>query len=192
MIYFEVNNEKAGDEEYFNKLCKPIQPVKQGPYNPEFMGVLLYYMRNKIDVSDFNPERLIRSINSDVKTDYNEQLDRQYESLDVVERYVVDNYKEFVEGVDSTRLDTLVRQGKFTGYKLQGVQRKLNAICEVKRPTIDGKKVRVYKLKDQKQIPDLYNIILYTHNDDDDTTANVTPSQVVPASTEEAKMILEQ
>ena len=168
IIYFEVNNEKAGDEEYFNELCKPIQPIKQGPYNPNFMGVLLYYMRHEIDVTDFNPERLVRAINADVNAAYNEQLERQYESLDVVERFVVDNYKEFVEGVNSETLNCYCSRGKFPGYKLLGVQKKLNAICEVERTRIEGKQARVYKLKDQKQISDLYNIILYQHHDDEE------------------------
>ena len=31
LIYYEVNNKYCGDKEYFDNLCKPIQPVKQGP-----------------------------------------------------------------------------------------------------------------------------------------------------------------
>ena len=168
LIYFEVNNEKTGDKDYFDKLCKPIQPVKQGPYDPNFMGVLLYYMRHNVDVSEFDPETLIRKINSDVTAEYNENLERQYESLHVVERFVVDNYKEFEAGVDSIQLDQWVHEQRFPGYKLLGVQKKLNAICTVERKRIEGKQIRIYKLKDQKQIPDLYNIILYTHNGEEE------------------------
>ena len=126
-------------------------------------------MRHKIDVSDYDPEELIRKINADVNADYNEQLERQYESLDVVERFVVDNYKDFEAGVNTNQLEEWRRGGNFTGYKLQGIQRKLNAICEQPpRVTINGHKVRIYKLKDRKQIPDLYNIILYQHHDDEE------------------------
>ena len=31
-LYIQTNNCKCGDEEYFNKLCKPIQENKQGDY----------------------------------------------------------------------------------------------------------------------------------------------------------------
>ena len=65
------------------------------------MGVLLHYMKNEINVSDFNSEKLIRDINSRINIDYNEQLERQYADLDAVNKYVVDNYKDFVKGVRS-------------------------------------------------------------------------------------------
>ena len=165
-IYFAVNNEKCGDEEYFNNLCKPIQPKKQGPYNKEFMGILLHYMRTKIDLTDFNPERLIRKINANTETDYNEQLERQYADLGVVDKFVVDHYKVFQKGASTDYLQDHI--GYFTGYKLAGVQKKLNALCERNRPYINGKRVSVYKLKDKKQIEDLYNIIKYIHYNDTD------------------------
>ena len=166
LIYFEVNNEKVADEKYFNDLMQTIQPVKQGPYNPEFMGVLLHYMKTQVDVSDFNPERLIREINSDTTVAYNENLERQYEALDAVERFVVDNYKEFIDGLNTDQIALYTNNGHFPGYKLLGVQKKLNSICDVSRKIIDGHKIRIYKLKDEKQIPDLYNIIKYQHHDD--------------------------
>ena len=166
-IYFETNNSKCGDEEYFDKLCKPIQQTKQGEYNKEFMELLLHYMRTKIDLTDFNPERLIRQINNNTQTTYNEQLERQYLGLNAVDKYVVDNYERFVKGI-------CLEQIYVEGYKSTGIARKLNAVCNVKRiaakqfqafddddfvPTTN--RIRVYTLKPKEQIPDLYKIIEY-------------------------------
>ena len=163
VIYFETDNSKCGDETYFNELCKPIQPVKQGAYNKEFMGILLHYMRTQIDVSDFNPERLIREINGRVNVSYNEQLERQYEDLNAVERYVVDNYKDFVNGITPEYIEACM---KLPGYTVLGIQKKLNDLCEVGRRNYKSasgkyKKERVYTLKSRTQKPDLYNIIDY-------------------------------
>ena len=156
-IYFQTNNCKCGDESYFDNLCKPIQENKQGEYNKQFMGVLLHYMKTEIDISDFNPERLIRTINSRTDIDYNEQLERQYADLNTVEKYVVDNYEDFVKGVPTFDLPNL------QGYTIQGIQRKLNILCNVVRKQIDGNRVRIYTLKDKTQNPDLWNIIEYIH-----------------------------
>ena len=99
LIYYETNNCKCGDDEYFDNLCKIIQPVKQGPYNKEYMEVLLHYMRTKVDISDFNPEKLIREINSNTNVEYNEQLERQYLDLNAVDRYIVDIYYKFIYSI---------------------------------------------------------------------------------------------
>lgn len=173
IIYFETNNEKCGDEKYFDELCKPFQPEQQGEYNKDMMGLLLKYMITQVDISDFKPERLIREINSNTQTSYNEQLERQYQDLNSVDRFVVDNHKLFEIGL---ALDDI----KIEGYKSTGLARKLNGICDVNRitarqyqklidanPNIYGfrnvvkNQVRVYKLKPKEQIPDLYAIIEY-------------------------------
>ena len=158
-IYFKTNDSKCGDKEYFNQLMKSIQAEKQGDYNKEFMGVLLHYMKREIDVEDYDPEDLIRTINSRVNVDYNEQLERQYLDLNIVDRYVVDNYNKFVEGCRADELPTL------NGYTKQGIQRKLTSVCEVERRRFGGEKVRVYKLKDEKELPDLWAIIKYQNYD---------------------------
>ena len=175
-IYYETNNEMCGNEEYFNNLCKNIQEKRQGDYNPEFMGVLLHYMKTQIDVSDWNPERLIRQINNNTNTCYNEQLERQYLDLNSVDKYVVDNHQLFIHGV---ALDDI----HVEGYKSTGLARKLSSICDVQRITRkqyealiedhpdvyvnwfgsggSQKQLRIYKLKARVQIPDLYAIIDY-------------------------------
>ena len=171
MIYFRTNNEKVGDDEYFNNLCKDFQPKRQGDYNKEYMGILLYYMQTQIDVSNWNPEKLIRDINSRTDVELNEQLERQYEDLNAVDRYVVDHIAEFRRGI------SLDQVGHIEGYKQQGIAKKLRSVCDVKRMHMaqyyteclkteceysnKRKQVQVFKLKDQKEIPDLYNIILY-------------------------------
>lgn len=173
-IYYECNNEKCGDEEYFNELMKNIQPIKQGPYNPEFMSLLYRYMTEEIDTNDFNTESLIRAINRKTNVEYNEQLERQYLDLNSVDKFVVDNYKLFEYGY---ALDDI----KVEGYKEKGLAKKLLAICEQKRMRRNqyqklmeehqdiygfrevGSKAqfRVYTLKPKEQIPDLFALIEY-------------------------------
>ena len=185
IIYFATNNEKCGDEQYFNNLCHPYQLEQQGEYNSEMMGLLLHYMRTQIDISDFHPERLIRQINSNTQTNYNEQLERQYLDLNAVDRYVVDHYKQFEIGM---ALELI----KIDGYKSTGIAKKLNTICDVSRMRkgvykkliedhtdifvpmdITQDQVRVYKLKSKQQIPDLYAIIEYrAYNDVEDDAEN--------------------
>ena len=189
IIYFATNNEKCGDEQYFNQLCHPYQQEQQGEYNAEMMGLLLHYMRTQIDISDYHPERLIRQINANTQTNYNEQLERQYLDLNAVDRYVVDHYKQFEIGM---ALDLI----KIDGYKSTGIAKKLGSICDVTRMVnskyskmIEGHEdlfgymnitqyqVRVYKLKAKQQIPDLYAIIEYKayndSNDEQDANDNV-------------------
>jgi hypothetical protein len=55
LIYFPTNNKYCGDEDYFEKLCTPIQPVQQGAYNPHIMGIILHYMRTR-DIGISNPK----------------------------------------------------------------------------------------------------------------------------------------
>ena len=158
-VYFETNNKFVGNLEYFNNLCKDFQPNgKQSAYKKEYMNTLLHYMIHEIDVSGFNPEQLIRDINSRTNVDYNENLQRQYECLNKVDQYVVDHYEMFVEGGV-----TLNDISDIDGYKANGIAKKLQAICDAKRVKIAGVKTTVYKLKPREQIPDLYNIIDYIH-----------------------------
>ena len=167
-IYFATNNSKCGDKKYFDELCKPIQPNKQGDYNSEFMGVLLHYMRTQIDVSDFDAETLIRQINTRVEIDYNEQLERQYADLNAVDKYVVDHYKIFVDGMTSEDIENI----HIEGYKTAGIQKKLNNICDVVRKRMNGKRLMVYTLKPREQMKDLWDIIDYRNYgcDEDDNS----------------------
>ena len=180
-IYYPTNNEKSGDKEYFNNLCKNIQAKKQGDYNPEFMSLLLHYMRTQIDVSDFDAEVLIRKINKMTNVDYNEQLENQYRCLNCVDRYVVDNYELFVAGITLQEIPTI------DGYKPNGVGKKLVHICKSERKTaneikklydsndelygdrfipIGVKQLTFYTLKPEKDIEDLCNLIKYVHKID--------------------------
>ena len=65
------------------------------------MGILLHYLLTQIDTTDFNGERLIRKINKKTDVEYNEQLDRQYTDCSVIDRFIIDHYKDFVEGIDT-------------------------------------------------------------------------------------------
>lgn len=157
-IYFETDNRKCGDEEYFNNLCKAAQPIKQGDYNPEFMGVLLHYLLTKVDVSDFNGERLIREINAKTNREYNEQLDRQFTDATPIERYVILHYKDFERGIG---MDYINRFMQFSGHTENSVARALNKYCSKKRTQQNHIRQMYYTLKPRVQIQDLYNLIDY-------------------------------
>ena len=173
LIYFETNNQYCGDEEYFNSLCKPIQEKKKGPFNAEFMGVLLHYMKTQIDVSEFNAESLIRKINGKTDVEFNEQLERQYNDLNAVDRFVVDN-------VDKFKLGLAIDDIHIEGYKQTGIAKKLIPICTKERMTrlkyqtlinenqgiygnviYEKERPTVYRLKGKNEIPDLFAIIEY-------------------------------
>ena len=189
-IYFPTNNEKIGDREYFKRLHKDFQPKKQGEYDTEYMGILLHYMLTKIHPEDFDFEELIFQINNNTETKYNENLERQYNDLNGVEQFIIDNSKEFEIGFG--RLQTM----KLQGYPQKSIIKILNKYCNTKRiykgskdaknieeqlkeiqnnENIDGyhdestniyiqgnrTKITIYKLKDEKEIPDFYNILKY-------------------------------
>ena len=173
IIYFETDNSRVGDKAYFDNLMKQIQPRKQGDYNPEFMGVLLHYMRTQINVVDWDAETLIRTINSSTNVDNNEQLERQYLSLNLVEKWIVDNY-DLVE--NGFLLEEIRISDK---YSACGIAKKLMAVTTSKRmtarkattvlnrpflPCDDCAQVRVYTLKNREQIASLYDIIDYKKN----------------------------
>lgn len=157
-IYFETDNSKCGEEEYFINLCKAAQPIKQGDYNPEFMGVLLHYMLTQVDTTDFNAERLIREINSKTDVEYNEQLDRQFTDATPIERYVILNYKDFERGIGT---DYIKRFMQFTGHTENSIARALNKYCNKKRIQKNGTRYMYYFLKPREQNQALYNLIDY-------------------------------
>ena len=189
MIYFETNNDKIGNDKYFKQLCKDFQPIQQGEYDKKYMGLLLHYMRTQIDVSDYNPEKLIRVINSRTDVDYNEQLERQYNDLNKVDRYIVDHADDFIRGIGLEDID------RIEGYKQTGIAKKLSQSCHVKRmrrnqykklignePTNCTKEqVSVYTLKPREQIPSLYNIIEYIKNKETPKTNDIAADVIEKA-----------
>ena len=159
LIYYETDNSKMGDEDYFNNLCKIAQPKKQGDYNPVFMGTLLHYLNTQVEVSDFNAERLIRTINARTNVEYNEQLERQYDSLNLVEKYIVDNHKDFEKGIGK---DYVMQYMKLSGWDDRAIKKQLKNLCEPpKRIQRDGVRKPYLFLKSRIQLQDLYNIIDY-------------------------------
>ena len=203
-IYFNTNNEKIGDKEYFKNLHKDFQEKKQGEYNSIYMGILLHYMLTQFHPEDFDFEELIFEINNNTQTNYNENLERQYNDLNAVEQYIVDHSKEFEIGFG--RLQYL----KIPGYLQKGIAKIFNKYCNSKRIHKNSKEAKeiqdfiqeesdayyqyvedenrsgsypikqgnpyyncyiynqddrttitIYRLKDEKEIPDFYNIIKY-------------------------------
>lgn len=113
---------------------------------------------------------MIISESNNTKTEYNDLLERQYLDLNNVEQYVVDNYNKFVVGVCSDEIH-------IDGYKICGIAKKLNSICNVSRmrtkkyfnlinrpydKDIDGdRKLQIYTIKPHEDIKGIYNIIDY-------------------------------
>jgi hypothetical protein len=94
-------------------------------------------------------------------------LERQYNDLNKVDKYVVDHFEDFQKGV-------ILEDVKIEGYGSTGISKKLNSICDCIRmrkkayeETIGERyygtasQIRVYKIKPVDQIGDLYNIIKY-------------------------------
>ena len=79
------------------------------------MGILLHYMLTQFHPEDFDFEELIFEINNNTQTNYNENLERQYNDLNAVEQYIVDHSKEFEIGFG--RLQYL----KIPGYLQKGI-----------------------------------------------------------------------
>ena len=190
-IYFPTNNEKIGDFEYFDNLFKDFQPVDQGEYNPKYMGVLLHYMLTQYHPENFKFQRLIIETNNNTETEFNENLERQYNDLNAVEQYMVDNSREFIIGY--TRINTL----SISGYTKKALCKVLNKYCNTKRIRMNSKesysihqqihdifpnridliddrdssKITVYRFKEEKEIPDFMNIVKYKQYQE-----NLTPS----------------
>jgi hypothetical protein len=118
------------------------------------------------DIKDWDPEALIFEINNKTETDFNEQLERQYNDLNKVDKYVVDHFESFEKGM-------ILENIKIEGYGSTGISKKLNSICDCVRMRKKAyeeefgdyggvsAQIRVYKIKPESQIRDLYNIIKY-------------------------------
>ena len=50
------------------------------------MGVLLHYLKTQVNLDHYNLETLVRTINARISLDFNEQLQRQYDDLNAVEK----------------------------------------------------------------------------------------------------------
>ena len=163
IIYFETDNKYCGNEAYFRTLMGPIQPVPQGPYVPEYMGVLLHYLK-KVDIEGFNPERLIRQIASRTDVAVNEHLDREWQDMSALHRYVVQHYKDFTDehGITSAEI-----QGQNLAWNETFIGRGLSTICTKRRVTINRVKQTRYFLKPREQVPHIWRQIDYQHHNSD-------------------------
>ena len=89
------------------------------------MGILLHYLITQVNLDHFNPETLVRTINARTSVDYNENLERQYEDLNAVEKYVVNHSQLFKRGIAFCVIPSI------ESYKRDGIAKKLRAICDV-------------------------------------------------------------
>lgn len=162
-IYFETNNKYCGNQKYFDDLMGPIQPGgPQTDYNPEYMGVLLHYMLTQVDVTGFNPEALIREISAQTSSGYNELLERQYNSLPPLHRWVVDRYTDVWANDTSVSIDIITSYNTSLSAAQAGKQ--LSSICHSKRTMTKGQRTTYYRLKSRNEIEDFYRIIDYVNS----------------------------
>lgn len=158
-LTFPVNNTKCGNEEYFDDLMKDIQPIKQGPYNPTFMSNLLHFLKLRYEerAKSFNSEALIREYTKTDHTDkygFNDMLEQSYESQNLVVRYLIDNFKEFQEGV-------FLPDVSIGNYSPEGIGRKLKEYCEKKRLCKNGKRQILTVIKPREQCPFIWSLAEY-------------------------------
>ena len=159
------------------------------------MCTLLHYLKTQVDFSDFHPQNLICYINERASLVFNEQFERQYEDLNAVDKYVVDNSQKFRRGKSLTEI---MDDGGIASYKATGIAKKLRATCTFERMTtkryletiaandhcelIFESRVMVYRLKPKEQIQDLYAILAYTEHQsaslDDEQDEDDEPSKV--------------
>ena len=103
----------------------------------------------------------------------NTEIERQYNNLNSVDRYVIDHHKKFERGLALENIE-------IEGYKATGLSKKLASTCDRLRirkgkyqkliednPDIYGsiycqsKQVTLFKLKPRDQIPQIYELIEY-------------------------------
>jgi hypothetical protein len=159
-MYFPVNDAHVGDRSYFKELAKNIQAVPKGPLNVKFMQTLTHYLLNDVDIDDFDPEAAVYDELCNWESDYNEKLERAYSSTNDIHRYIIDNWKEFVNGVTYEDITSMFQ------YKPQYIKNELQKYTNITRPVINGKRVRLYKLIHD---PFMYSLIRYCNKDDDFT-----------------------
>ncbi|KAA6403492.1 MAG: hypothetical protein EZS28_000975 [Streblomastix strix] len=140
------------------------------------MGILLHYFRI-LDISGFDAEEFIVQASRNTNVEYNEQLERQYTGLNLVDRYVVDNFPIFEIGVPIEGI-------KIEKYQIRGLAIKLKSQCDFLRARIQKfikeyyykikviydryikmdlnslpEQVSIYSINQEDQCRDLMNII---------------------------------
>ena len=128
LIYFKCDNKYVGDNDYFNNLRKNIYN-DDNSVNVEFVQMLCDYFNN-IDITGFNPEKLIMDINNNITNDNNYILFKQYNQAHPICKYIIKHYKEFSTGV---LFDNIELEGK----QSQKIKMLLNQYCQCVKMTSD-------------------------------------------------------
>jgi len=160
-VYFRTNDKHKGDNDYYNKLMAPIQNKNTKEYNKAFMETLYYYMINEVDVSKWDAERYVNEKNNDIDADYNENLERQYYDLDLVDKFVVDNITKFIDGYPSN----MITNDTINGYKANGIFKKIREYCDEVRKQEGNYKIRIYTFNKDKA-NELWNIAYYKNREE--------------------------
>ena len=160
-IYFRTNDKYKGNYEYYDKLMAPIQNKITKEFDKAYMETLYHYMLNEIDITNFNPEKYINELNNDIMADQNENLERQYYDLDLVDRFVVDNITKFIDGYPSYYITNDI----IPGYKANGIFKKIRQYCDCSRKEEGHNKISIYTFNKDKA-NDLWNIAYYKNRED--------------------------
>lgn len=164
-IYLQTNNTKTFDNEYFNELFSTFMN-KDNTYNQTFMMTLLNYLQTQIEIplgyrfESYINECINESLENNVESEY---LDNQYMSLNQIDKFIIDKYNMFSNGVTYQHLcsiDLPVSIDKFC----KGVSK----LCTVskKYDKSTHSHYKFYILKPEKDIKEFYKIIKYRQTDE--------------------------
>ena len=174
-IIYETNDEYAKHLDYFDRLCIPFQPIEQGPYNEYRLGILLHYLKT-LDISHFKPGQLITQLRSNPNTDGGRALlTREITSLRCTERFIVENYKLFLDdGLKPKPIKYKTMKSNWSQY-FKGWNEltiKSSLLQYILRLTPEGSHKSIeYQMKDETEKPDIYRAIrgyIANFEDDDD------------------------
>jgi hypothetical protein len=82
-----------------------------------------------VNVSRWNAQNLIISVHFDIKADFNDIFDREYNDLNNVDIFAVDNSKVFELGVPLECVSLGKSPQDLKGYTVNGISNKLNYVC---------------------------------------------------------------
>jgi hypothetical protein len=161
--YYHVDDKYVGNRKYFKSLMKNIQP--DGPkttYDKKAMETILHYFLHEVDISDYDPEESIYDELMRYDVEYNDKLERAYDSGGKVLQEIVNNFELFIDGI--TFEDIQINMSN-NPVSINTLRNELTKYVKRKQKTIEKKKrVWLYYLNKDKF---LYSLIKYKNQEDD-------------------------
>jgi hypothetical protein len=159
--YYHVDDKYVGNRKYFKSLMKNIQP--DGPkttYDKKAMETILHYFLHEVDISDYDPEEAIYDELMRYDVEYNDKLERAYDSGGRVLQEIVNNFELFVDGISFEDIQINMSNNPVS---INTLRNELTKYVKRKQKTIEKKKrVWLYYLNKDKF---LYSLIKYKNQD---------------------------